>query len=86
MDAFIICNGAIAHHIFNSSCSLFIGKLNEPETRNRTSDTYNCPIGNIREDYRNYRTFPGKRCETFRPLSITDFTIKQCILLEDVLI
>lgn len=47
----------------NSPCSLFIGKLNEPETQSgRASDIHNCPIGNIREDRWNYRAerFQGK--------------------------
>jgi hypothetical protein len=65
----------------NSPCSLFIGKLNEPETQSgRASDIHNCPIGNIRKDHQNYRAerFQG-RCKTFRPLSITAFAIEQCI-------
>lgn len=47
----------------NSPCSLFIGKLNEPETQSgRASGIHNCLIGNIREDHRNYRAerFQGK--------------------------
>lgn len=47
----------------DSPCSLFIGKLNEPETQSgRASDIHNCLIGNIREDHWNYRAerFQGK--------------------------
>jgi len=47
----------------NSSCSLFIGKLNEPETQSgRASDIHNCPIGNIHGDHQNYcaERFQGK--------------------------